>query len=384
MTGSTNLDVISLARALIRIPSASGGEAALAAYVAEVMAGFGFDAVKVDAWGNVIGSRHGKEPGPTILFDGHMDVVDPGPEPWQSDPFGGEIAGDRLYGRGAADTKGSLAAMLCAASSATLPTDRLRGDVIVAATVCEENLTGAALGHVLDDLRPHLVITGEPTALRLGVAQKGRATVRLHASGRSSHTSRPDLGDNAAYKMIEAISRLRSLPRAVDAELGPGVLELVELASEPLPNLTLVPAGCHARFVARTLPGETPGSFIGSLAAALSDLPGVTLSIETLRQRCYTGAELEAVDFLPPWRCPPDDPWRVRVLTALTLAGLPPETFAAPCGTNASESAGRRGIPSFILGPGTLGEAHIADEWVAVTQLISAQKCYAAIIASTA
>ncbi len=378
MTRSPVPDVIELARTLIRIPSASGSEAALAACVADVMAAAGFDRVEVDAWGNVIGARRSLQPGPTILFDGHMDVVDPGPEPWQHDPYGAEVAGGRLYGRGAADTKGSLAAMLCAAGSA----GRLWGEVIVAATVCEENLTGVALGHVLDHVRADVVITGEPTGLRLGVAQKGRATIRLHASGRSAHTSRPDLGDNAAYKMIGAIERLRSLPQAVDPELGPGLLELVELASEPLPNQTLVPAGCRARFVARTLPGETPDSFMRSLNAALSDLDGVTASIETLRQPCYTGTELEAVDFLPPWRCPEDDPWRLRILAALASAGLPQETFAAPCGTNASESAGRRGIPSFILGPGTLAEAHIADEWVALDELAAAQRCYAAIIAA--
>jgi len=378
MARTTGLDVVELARTLIRIPSASGSEAAVAARVADFMHAAGFDRVEVDAWGNVIGIRCGARPGPTILFDGHMDVVDPGPEPWDHDPYGAEIAGARLYGRGAADTKGSLAAMLCAAGSA----DRLCGDVIVAATVCEENLTGVALGHVLDHIRADVVITGEPTGLRLGVAQKGRATIRLYASGRSAHTSRPDLGENAAIKMIEAIGRLRSLPLATDPELGPSILELVELASEPLPNQTLVPSGCSARFIARTLPGETPESFVGGLQVALSGLPGVTVGVETLRQRCYTGAELKAVDFLPPWRCPPDDPWRLRILAALASAGLPPETFAAPCGTNASESAGRRGIPSFILGPGTLAEAHIADEWVAVAELIAAQECYAAIIAS--
>jgi len=376
MTRTAVPDVVELARTLIRIPSASGSEAAVAACVADVMAAAGFDRVEVDAWGNVTGIRRGARPGPTILFDGHMDVVDPGPEPWEHEPYGAEITGGRLHGRGAADTKGSLAAILCAAGSA----DRLCGDVVVAATVCEENLTGVALGHVLDHIHADVVVTGEPTGLRLGVAQKGRATIRLYASGRSAHTSRPDLGDNAAVKMIEAIGRLRSLPQATDPELGTGILELVELASEPLPNQTLVPSGCRARFVARTLPGETPESFIDGLQAALSGLPGVTVSVETLRQQCYTGAELEAVDFLPPWRCPPDDPWRLRILAALVCAGLPPETFAAPCGTNASESAGRRGIPSFILGPGTLAEAHIADEWVAVADLIAAQKCYAAII----
>ena len=369
-------DVLDLTRALVRLPSPSGGEGDVAAYVAETMRGYNFAEIAVDAWGSVIGVRRGRLPGPTLLFDGHMDVVDPGPEPWTHDPYGGEIAAGRLWGRGAADTKGALAAMLAVAAA---PSERLAGALIVAATVCEENLTGAALGHVLDAWPADLVITGEPTGLRLGVAQKGRATLRLHATGRSADTSQPELGDNAAYKMIEAIRRLRSVPLGSDPRLGPGVLELVELASEPLPNQTLVLAGCHARFVARTMPGETAASFLGRLTAGLGDLPGLTLALDHLRQPCYTGAVLEAVDFLPGWRCPPDDPWRGALLGALAAAGRPADIFAAPCGTNASESAGRRGIPSFIYGPGTLAQAHIADEWVAITDLYAAQAGYNAI-----
>lgn len=370
-------DVLSLARSLVRIPSPSGGEDAVAAFVRKTLSATGFDDVIVDAWGSVIGVRRGARPGPALLFDGHMDVVDPGPEPWTHDPYGGEIAGGRLWGRGAADTKGSLAAMLCAAAAA--PAAELRGTLIVAATVAEENLTGVALGHVLDRHAADVVITGEPTGLRLGTAQKGRATLRLVASGRSAHTSRPELGDNAAYTMIEAIGRLRGLPQPSDSELGPAILELVEIISEPFPNQALVPSGCRARFVARTLPGESGDTLLDRLRANLSDLPDVTVGVETLRQPCYTGAMLEAVDLLPPWRSPADDPWRPRLLAALGAAGLRTGTFAAPCGTNASESAGRRGIPTFIYGPGTLAQAHIADEWVEVDELVRARRGYAAI-----
>lgn len=370
-------NVLALARSFVRIPSPSGAEGAIAACVAETMRAYEFDEVKVDKWGNVIGTRRCSLAGPTLLFDGHMDVVDPGPEPWSHDPYGGEISQGRLWGRGAADTKGALAAMICAA--AEIPQADLVGTLVVAATVCEENLTGAALGHVLDAHPADLVITGEPTDLRLGIAQKGRATLRLHATGRSAHTSRPELGDNAAYKMIEAIRRFRNLSLGSDPQLGPGVLELVELVSEPLPNQTLVPAACHARFVARTMPGETAAAFLNRITAALGDLPGVTFNLDRLHQPCYTGAILEAVDFLPGWRCPAGDPWRQALLAALVAAGLPAETFAAPCGTNASESMGRRGIPSFIYGPGTLAQAHITDEWVEVGALRAAQAGYGAI-----
>lgn len=370
-------DLLALTRALVRTPSPSGGEDAAAALVAETLLSCGFSDVHTDRWGNVVGLRRGAQPGPTLLFDGHMDVVEPGTEPWTHAPYAGEVAEGRLWGRGAADTKGALAAMICAA--ADLPIEQLKGTLVMAATVCEENLTGAALGHVFDACPADLVITGEPTGLRLGVAQKGRATLRLHATGRSAHTSQPELGDNAAYKMIEAIGRLRGLPLPVDPELGAAVLALVELYSEPLPNQTLIPASCHARFVARTMPGEAAEAFLARIASAVGDLPDVTFALDHLRQPCYTGEVLEAVDFLPGWRCPPDDPWRRALTAALAAAGLPSDAFAAPCGTNASESAGRRGIPTFIYGPGTLAQAHIADEWVAVDELHAAQAGYAAI-----
>src|SRR5512136_2144554 len=154
-------DALSLASSLVRIPSPSGREGEVAALVAKTMRTCGFSEVRVDAWGDVIGLRRGPNPGPTLLFDGHLDVVDPGPEPWAHDPYGGAVSQGRLWGRGAADTTGSLAAMICAA--AELPLADLAGSLAVAATVCEENLTGAALGHVLDACPADLVITGEPT-----------------------------------------------------------------------------------------------------------------------------------------------------------------------------------------------------------------------------
>lgn len=360
----------------------------MAAFVAAQMRALGFDEVTTDRYGNVIGVRYGCAAGPTLLFDGHMDVVpvaegmsgrEGSSERWTHDPFGGEIAEGRLWGRGAADTKGALAAMMLAA--ARLPRAEFTGRVVVVASVCEENLTGAALGRVLDRYPADVVVTGEPTSLRLGVAQKGRVTLLLHARGRSAHTSRPELGDNAVYKMVEAIQRLRNLSLPADPDLGPGILELTEIVSEPLPNQTSVPNGCRARFVGRTLPGETEEEVLGRVWGALAGAPsGLSVEVERLRQVCYTGEALETRDFLPGWRSRPDDPWRSRILEALTAAGLPTDLYHAPCGTNASESAGRRGISSFIYGPGSLAQAHIVDEWVSLEELAAAERGYSAMI----
>ena len=377
----------------------------MAAYVAAAMAELGFAEIEVDRCGNVSGVRRGALPGPTLLLEAHMDTVpaekvQAGPDekapavPAEKMPAGlseaasqntalpaaGEIAQGRLWGRGAADTRCSLAGMLWAAAHA--PLSRLVGQVVVAATVCEENMTGAALEEVLDRWQPQVFITGEPTGLRLGVAQKGRATIFLHARGRSAHTSVPQAGENAVYKMLEAVGRLRQMPQPSDPDLGPALLELTEIISEPYPNGLTVPHGCRARFIARTLPGEARSLLLQRLEAALDGLPGIEIEFGQLRQACYTGYELAQEDFLPGWRNPPGCPAQARLLAALTHAGLPAELYYAPCGTNASAAA-RRGVPAFIYGPGSLEQAHQADEWVGVEEVEAAARGFGAMIEGT-
>src|SRR5664279_4339849 len=185
--------VLELCQDFVRIPSLSGQEGPLAALVATRMRAMGFQ-VETDRLGNVLGSRHGSGPGPTLLFDSHLDVVPvTDPSAWTHAPFGAELAQGRLWGRGSADTKGSLAAMLIAGAVA----EDFRGALLVSASVCEENMTALALAEVLDCHPADLVIVGEPTSLCLGTAQKGRAGLWLEAAGRSAHSSRPELGDNA-------------------------------------------------------------------------------------------------------------------------------------------------------------------------------------------
>jgi len=371
-------ELLPFCQALVRFPSFPGQEGDAARLAAGHMAALGYDSVEVDACGNVIGVAAGAGAGPTLLFDGHMDVVPvPDLDAWEHAPFGGETSGGWLWGRGASDTKGSLAAMITAAGR--LPRAALRGRLVVVASVCEETLTGAAIAPLLDRFRPDVFVTGEPTGLRLATAQKGRFSLTLAAHGRSAHTSRPELGDNAAYKMIAAISRLRSLPQPIDPDLGPGLLELTEIVSEPRPGTSFVPHYCIARLIGRILPGETREGLLAQLHAALSGLSGLDLALARLEQVCYTGARLELEDFLPGWRNPPGDPWPGRILAALAGAGLPAETFGAPFGTNASAAAGQRGISSFIYGPGGIEQAHSVDESLRIDNLTSAALGYATI-----
>ncbi|MBK9795326.1 MAG: M20/M25/M40 family metallo-hydrolase [Holophagaceae bacterium] len=361
--------VITLCREFVRIPSLSGQEGALAALVAERMRAMGL-AVEIDRFGSVLGMRKGVRPGPTVLLDAHLDTV-PVTEPtaWAHDPFGADIDQDRLWGRGAADTKGSLAAMLCAVADL----EDFPGTLILSASVCEENLTSAALNHVLDRHPVDLVLVGEPTSLQLGVGQKGRAGLLVEARGRSAHTSRPELGDNAIYKLVEALARIRTLPQPEDPALGRGVCELIEIASEPRPSPGMVPHRCTGRLALRLLPGETAPSVLARLAPCLEGLEGVTIRLAEATQRCYTGQELTMPDCVPAWKNP-DLSLQARLLEALGTA-----PFAAPYTTNASAAAAR-GLPAFLLGPGSIEQAHGVDEWIALDQLNAAPAAYAAVL----
>ncbi len=361
------LPVVELCRELVRIPSPSGGEGRLAGFVAERMEACGLQ-VETDRLGSVLGVLGGRCPGPTLLLDAHLDTVPvPDPSAWTHDPFGGEVDQERLWGRGSADTKGSLAAMICAAGAL----DSFSGTLLVLASVCEEDMTGMALSDVLDRHPVDLVLVGEPTSLRLGVAQKGRAGLLVEARGRSAHTSRPELGENAVYRMMEAVSRIRALPLPVDPELGSGVCELVEIGSAPMPSAGMVPHLCTARLALRLLPGETAALAEGRIEAGLRGLDGVTVRLARSSRRCYTGLEIAMDEFVPAWRNR-DSLLEKRLLEALRTA-----PFAAPYTTNASAAA-VRGIPTFLLGPGSIEEAHAVDEWIALDQLTAAVGCYLA------
>ncbi|MGQ9768775.1 MAG: M20/M25/M40 family metallo-hydrolase, partial [Anaerolineae bacterium] len=158
-------DLISFACSLIRTPSVSGDENAVVDVILREMRAVGFDAFWRDDAGSAVGVILGAEPGPTLLLCGHCDTVGiaAGVE-WRHDPFGGEIEDGFIYGRGAADMKGALAAMIHAAGAADR--SQLCGRVIVAATVMEENLEGAALKFIMDGIRPDFVVIGEATGLR--------------------------------------------------------------------------------------------------------------------------------------------------------------------------------------------------------------------------
>ena len=374
--------LITFTQSLIRCPSPPGEESAVVDLILAEMRAVGFDAFWRDDVGNAVGVILGGEPGPTLLLDAHCDTVGIAPGvPWQHDPFGAEIAGGFIYGRGAADMKGALAAMIHAAAG--VDRVKLRGRVVVTATVMEENLEGAALKAVMDAIPSDFVVIGEATELRLVRGGRGRAEIHLETIGRPAHSSTPHLGRNAVLDMLPVIEAIARLPLPVDPFLGPGVLALTDIISDPYPAYSVIPSRCRVTYDRRLLAGET----VEDILAALTALPGLgeidlRAAIAQGEHTTYTGAVLRGPKFLPAWLLGATDPFVQTALQGLRVAGLDPEFGAYRFCTNAAYSAGTAGVPTVGFGPGREADAHVIDERLAVDELVSAERGYRGIIAA--
>ncbi len=371
-------ELIDFHRQLVRLPSLSGQEGGVAEAVLRKMRSLDFDQVWQDELGNVIGVKRGAHPGARLLFDAHMDVVPvTTPEAWSCDPFGAELRDGRIYGRGACDTKASLAAMVVGLGR--LPRDAFRGEVALVASVGEEILEGAGLAAALDALRPDGVVIGEPSDCQLGIGQRGRARLLFKAAGRAAHSSSPDQSQNAVYIAAELIQRVRVLPLPEDAVLGRGLIAPIQIISQPYPSTSTQPYLCEITCDRRLVRGETAESVLTEYRAGLSDLSDWSLELVTEGYTTCTCVELRQPDFHPAWAMEADSDWVRKAAGALEEAGIPAQFFHAPYCTNGSASAGERGIPTLIFGPGSIEQAHVVDEFVAVDELERGLRGYQAL-----
>ncbi len=374
--------LVAFTQELIRIPSLSGEEMAVVARIVAEMRALGFDEVVVDANGSAIGIVNGAQPGPTILLDAHCDTVGIAPgSTWTRDPYAAGIANGYLYGRGAADMKGALAAMIYAAG--TMDRSTLAGRVAVSATVMEEVMEGISLETVIATVKPDFVVIGEATELNLNRGGRGRAELLLETIGKPAHSSSPHLGVNAVHQMIKLIDAVESVPLGSDPLLGPALLALTDMISDPYPGYSVIPSRCRVTYDRRTLPGETAVSVTGAIAKQ-PGTQGIQFSatIAAGEHRCYTGALLRAPKFFPAWVFAEDHPFVQAALRGLHKAGLSPEIRAYRFCTNGASSAGVLGIPTVGFGPAAEADAHVVDERLAVAELQAAARGYQGIVAS--
>ena len=375
--------LISFACDLVRTPSVLGTEGAMAERVVAEMRLLGFDHVQIDDIGNVVGVVEGGSVGPTVLLDAHMDTVDVMPhDAWMRDPFGGEIDEGQIWGRGASDMKGALAAMVHAVGG--LDRMALAGRAVVVGSVEEERIEGAALRPVCERHGPDLVIIGEATDLDLVHAGRGRAEFVVEVAGESAHASTPDQGVHAVHRMIPVIREMETLPRVIHPTVGMGVMCLTDIVSEPYPAQSVVPSACRVTYERRLVLGETEEGVLAELAGACerAGASDAEVSLARARLKTWTGHEIDERKWLPPWRTFEDDPLVLNALEALASAGIEAELGVYGFCTNAAYTAGMAGIPTIGFGPGREDLAHIADESLEIEQLLASSLGYRALVSS--
>jgi putative selenium metabolism hydrolase len=369
--------VLEITQSLVQIKSLAGDEKAVIDRVKTWMHELGYDDVRVDDCGNVIGALYGGN-GPTVMYDSHVDTVPAGDvSAWTHDPFGGMVSGERVYGRGTCDMKGPLAASLVGLAAAKAD-GKLRGTAIVSATVGEEHIEGLAMGPAVDHYQPDLVIICESTQLKLNIAQRGRAEINITVHGKSAHASNPGVGVNAMRYMALLVNALGEIAPPTHSLLGAGILEPTTIISSPYPNVSVIPWRCDARYDRRTLVGETAESVLAPIremiAAVQASHPDLNAEAEIVPGEftCYTGKHLTQETFAPAWEMAPHNEWVRAAGRALGDVKIGHYSFC----TNGSYSLGRAGIPTLGYGPGYEHTAHITDEHLDLDQLYGAVDGY--------
>ena len=322
------VDLVGLARALVDIDSTTGREAEAGVWLARYLREMGFAVTEQrvdDARFNILASSGA----PTVVLTTHFDCVPPF--------FPSRLDGDRLFGRGACDAKGILAAQVAAA-------DLLRRDgetrVGLLFVVGEERGSDGARAANLEPPGSRFFVDGEPTESRLGRATRGVLRVRLRATGRAAHSSFPELGESAIDKLIDALVELRSIELPADPILGRTHYTVGLIAGGVAPNVVSPHADAEVMF--RTV----------------NDAADLRLAIAPLERR----VAIEHIFAVPP-------------VDLATAPGF--ETAVFPYTTDIPFLS-RWGQP-LLFGPGSIHVAHTADEFIDLAELRAAVGSYVAI-----
>lgn len=383
-------ELISCCQELIRCQSYSGEESVAAACLTNIMKKLGFAEVITDKYGNIIGHIKGKKPGKKILFDGHLDTVPvTDASKWDYDPFAAITNDGKIYGRGASDMKGAVAAMISAAAYfAEDMAGDFAGDIYVAGVVFEECFEGVASRSISGIVNPDYVVIGEASELNLKRGQRGRAEIVVETYGKSAHSANPKEGINAVYKMTKLIERINQLKPLAQPILGEGILELTDIKSSPYPGASVVPEKCSATYDRRLLVGETKESVLQPIKDIIAELEKQDTEFKAAayyakgQEKCYTDAVIEGERFFPGWLYDENDGFVQAALAGLKEAGLQPEITHYSFCTNGSHYAGEAGIKTIGFGPSKENVAHTVNEYIEIDQLTKAAEGYYAIIKS--
>jgi acetylornithine deacetylase len=340
---------------------------------------------------NVVARLEGTVPGaPVLLWDAHQDTVPA--EGMTVEPFTPLVREGRLYGRGSCDVKGGMAAMLVALDRLRASALPRRATVVFAATINEEfgftgaralaRLWGTAAATAVDGpaqallaARPVAAIVAEPTGLDLVMQHKGAVRWRIRVRGRACHSAFPEQGVNAIYPAGRAILALEQLAaellrRHADHPCGAPTLNLGTIRGGA--GVNLVPDLTVLEVERRVVPGESPVAARDEVIACVAAACGAA-DVE------HDPPFLESAGLPDAAADPTAAPWIDALAAAARAGGAAARRTAARYGTNASVFA-EAGVPSVVFGPGSIAQAHTADEWIELAQVDAAAAALAAAV----
>ena len=367
---------------LIQTPSLPGEEGAIAQLVMTEMDKLGYDEVFSDEAGNVIGCIRGNGDAQPVMLNTHLDHVDVGEHnAWPHPPFGAEIHDDRIWGRGAVDIKGPLAAQVYGAARLKSKGLTPPGDVYVSGVVYEE-IGGLGARHLATHLPPMLIVIGEPSNNELRRGHRGRLELQLHVKGKSVHASRPRIGVNPLEVVSKFILLLGGLEMAEDVDLGRSTVVPTLLKTDQISS-NVVPGEVWLTLDWRNVPNESEEEVIEKLNRLAQQclIPGASASvyIPTEERVCYTDFSME----IP--ACSNAFVTRSNDEILLTAENILADTFGTKPPVDLWRFATdgghfiRAGAQCIGFAPGDDKLAHTVDEHIPISQIDQALDGYEAL-----
>lgn len=374
-------ELIEFAQEAVRTRSYSDEEGNMASLIKEKMEKLGYDEVKLDSVGNVVGKiGSGKK---TVHFDSHMDTVRVNDaDEWKVPPFSGDIVDGSIWGRGSVDMKSALCASVYAAAYARDMGYLNDKTVYVTGTVCEEYCDGENLKHLYKELnlKPDYCIICEPCDNIITLGHKGKAQIRIITNGISAHGSAPEKGKNAVYEMAEIIQRVEKLNERLSS-MGEnhGTIVLSDIKCESA-SLNAVPSECQIYLDRRLVLGET----LDMVRKEMDELvkgKDARWEVGTLRHTSWNGGELVYEPMHDPWKIEKDAPLTKALNEAYkkVYEKYPDKYDFWDFGTNAITPVAM-GVPTIGFGPGEYKLAHMRDEHCSVEKIKDAMYVYAELI----
>jgi succinyl-diaminopimelate desuccinylase len=375
LTSAQEAEVVKFCQELVRIKSVNppGDELPAAEYVASTLKKAGLEVELIrhsTTRASVFAHLKSSRKIPALLFNGHLDTVPVGTEKWIHPPFEAEISEGRIWGRGTADMKAGLAALMVAAKTLAEVGLPLRGDLILAATAGEEtDSLGATSIATRPDLGPvQAVVIPEPSYNHIYVAEKGALWLELSTQGKTAHGSMPDLGQNAIMMMVTLIHELQQLaiPYQEHPMLG-GLTQSVNTIAGGM-KTNVVPDHCVTTVDLRTVPGQDHPAIVRQIEDLIADLshriPGFKASVSVINDRI-------------PIETSPEEPVVQSFADVVAeVTGERPVPKGVRYYTDAVAFVPVLRTPMIICGPGDARLAHQPDEHVEVSKLIEAAKIY--------